>query len=85
MGLFCVDPDFQGKGFGQALFTEAVGLGRPESPPVATGLISTEVRERFYLKFGFGKAGKANVGVMSQVRGGSIMFYQRYLQEQAMG
>jgi GNAT superfamily N-acetyltransferase len=80
--LFCDDLDFQGKGFGQALLTEAIGLGRRESP---TGLISTEVREYFYLKFGFEKVGKANVGAMSQVRGGSIMFYERHLQNQAMG
>jgi GNAT superfamily N-acetyltransferase len=85
IGLFCVDPDFQSKGFGQALLTEAVGLGRRESPPVATGLISTEVGERFYLKFGFEKVGKANAGAMSQVRSRSIMFYERYLKDQAMG
>jgi GNAT superfamily N-acetyltransferase len=81
--LFCDDLDFQGKGFGQALLTEAIGLGRRESPP--TGLISTEVREHFYLKLGFEKVGKANVGATSQVRGGSIMFYERHLQDQAMG
>jgi hypothetical protein len=52
--------------------------------PVATGLISTEVGWCFYLKFGFEKVGKSNVGAMNQVRGGSIMFYERHLQDQVM-
>jgi hypothetical protein len=44
-----------------------------------------EARERFYLKFRFEKVGKTNVGAMNQVRGGSIMFYEKHLQDQAMG
>ena len=76
--------NFKAKAPGKPYLPEAVGLGRRESPPVATGLVSTEAREHFNLKFEFEKVGKANVGAMNQVRGGSIMFYERHLQDQAM-
>jgi len=58
--LFCVDPDFQCRL--RVSLTEAVGLGRGESPPVATGHISTKIREHVYLQFGFEKARKAKCG-----------------------
>ena len=72
------------KASGKPYLPRLLDLGAARVLPVATDLISTEVGERFYLKFGFEKVGKSNVRAMNRVGGGSIMFIERHLQDPVM-
>ena len=65
-------PDYQGKGIGRPFLEYVVRLGRDERPPVPVMLISSAVADGFYKKFGFEEVGRACVGEMSGIGGGSI-------------
>jgi hypothetical protein len=78
--LFCVDPDLQGKGFTY----RDCWTWLTRDPPVATGHIY-EVGSTLISSSGLKRLEGPMLGQMSQVRGGSIMFYARHLQDQVMG
>lgn len=67
--LFCVDPDLQGKGFGQALPTETVGLWLTREVLRLQQVSYLRSREHFNLKFGFEKVGRSNVGANESSQG----------------
>lgn len=79
--FFCVYPDFQHKGIGSLLLQQAVELGMNEDPKVPVAVISSTIGDPFYTKFGFIQVGRANVGDLSHVEGGSIKFYERHLNQ----
>ena len=76
--LLAVDPEFQGKGFGQELVEW--GIKQAESENVHASVISSDGNDTFYLKCGFeevvGNAtdGEGNPLGVAGVKGGSILF-----------
>ncbi|RMZ79728.1 hypothetical protein DV738_g3257, partial [Chaetothyriales sp. CBS 135597] len=80
----CVAPDAQKRGHGRALVQEAIarcrreGEGKEGERPtmVPLAVIASEVGDAFYDKLGFREVGRANVGALSGVKGGSLKFYQ---------
>ena len=78
--LFCVHPEVQrGGGFGRDLIRNAIELGKNENPRVPVAVIASEIGDGFYEKYGFREVGRADVGDMSGVRGGSLKFYEEHL------
>ncbi|RMZ84064.1 hypothetical protein DV737_g1399, partial [Chaetothyriales sp. CBS 132003] len=77
--LFCVAPDAQKSGHGRQLIHAAIALCQAESPMVPLCVIASETGDAFYEKLGFRQVGRANVGGLSGVRGGSLKFYEEHL------
>jgi GNAT superfamily N-acetyltransferase len=77
--ILCVHPEFQKKGFGRDLILNAIEVCRSEEPMVPLAVIASEIGDGFYEKQGFQEAGRANVGDLSGVNGGSLKFYERHL------
>ena len=78
----CVHPDVQRSGgFGSDLILNAIELGKQEEPPVPVAVISSDVADRFYERYGFREVGRADVGAMSVVKGGSLKFYEEHLRK----
>jgi GNAT superfamily N-acetyltransferase len=77
--ILCVHPEFQKKGFGRDLILNAIEVCRSEEPMIPLAVIASEVGDAFYEKHGFQEAGRANVGGLSGVKGGSLKFYERHL------
>ena len=80
IGMFCVAPDAQKEGYGRLLIRNAIELCKSEAPAVPLCVIASEIGDAFYEKMGFREVGRANVGDMSCVVGGSIKFYEQHLQ-----
>ena len=79
---FCVHPRVQrGGGFGRDLLLNAIELGKTEEPPVPIAVIASEIGDAFYEKYGFREVGRADVGDMSEVEGGSLKFYEQHLRK----
>lgn len=77
--LLCVLPDAQKSGNGHALIEAAKDLCRKEQPPLPLAVIASEIGDAFYEKQGFHEVGRANVGDMSHVKGGSLKFFEDHL------
>lgn len=78
----CVHPGVQRSGgFGRDLILNAIELGKREEPPVPIAVISSDVADQFYEKYGFREVGRADVGAMSVVKGGSLKFYEEHLRK----
>ena len=78
----CVHPEVQrGGGFGRDLILNAIELGKREEPPVPVAVISSDVADLFYEKYGFHEVGRADVGAMAVVKGGSLKFYEEHLRK----
>lgn len=82
LDLLCVHPDAQGKGFGRELGLWGVQCSEEEG--VCASVICAENKEGFYGKLGFVEKGRANVGVLKDVRGGAIMFRDIPIDRQVM-
>lgn len=67
-----MQPEFQGYGYGRALVQW--GKGRAREEKVCASLTSAEEKEGFYAKMGFEEVGRANVGPLEGVLGGTVMF-----------
>lgn len=78
--LFCVHPNVQRGGYGTSLIQKAIELCKAETPAVPLSVIASEVGSPFYNKQGFEDVGWASVGEMSDVKGGSIKFYEKHLE-----
>jgi GNAT superfamily N-acetyltransferase len=72
LDLCAVHPEFQGKGCGRELVEWGVDAAAREG--VVASVISAAGKERFYGRFGFVEVGRSNVGTMSVLEGGAIMF-----------
>jgi predicted N-acetyltransferase YhbS len=72
LDFLAVHPDFQGRGFGRELVQWGVDVAAGEG--VGASVISALGKERFYGRFGFVKVGMSNIGLMSCLEGGAIMF-----------
>jgi GNAT superfamily N-acetyltransferase len=70
--LLAVHPDYQGKGHGGELVQWGVGEAAREG--VCASVISADGVEKLYAKFGFAEVGRSNVGPLSMLEGGAIMF-----------
>ena len=77
--VLCVHPDFQHRGIGRSLAMKAVELGEGEDPMVPVAVIASATGDRFYNKLGFKEVGRADVGDLKDVKGGSIKFYELHL------
>ncbi|RMZ89900.1 hypothetical protein DV736_g2870, partial [Chaetothyriales sp. CBS 134916] len=77
--LLCVAPDAQKSGYGRELIHAAIALCQAENPMVPLCVIASETGDGFYEKLGFREVGRANVGELSGVRGGSLKFYEEHL------
>lgn len=79
--LLCVHPDVQREaGYGRDLLQNAIHLGENEQPPVTVAVIASEIGDAFYEKYGFREVGRADVGDISGVAGGSLKFYEQHLE-----
>ena len=81
VNFLCVHPDFWYKGLGEPLVNKAIGLGDAESPKVPVAVISSKMGDRHYQKWGFEEVGRADVGDLSGIQGGSIKFYEKHLRD----
>ena len=79
--LLCIHPDVQKSGFGQSLVEAAIELCKSEEPQLSLAVISSHVGDAFYEKIGFFEIGRADVGGLSGVKGGSLKFYEKHLAE----
>ena len=70
----------RGGGYGRDLILNAFELGKGEEPRVPVAVISSDIADDFYEKYGFREVGRADVGDMSVVKGGSLKFYEEHLQ-----
>lgn len=77
--VLCIHPEFEEKGLGQDLALNAIELCCSKEPMVPLAVIAREVEDAFYEKQGFQEAGRANIGDLSGVTGGSLAFYERHL------
>lgn len=50
------------------------GIERAEEEGICNSVIAAYQRDGFYAKFGFRESGRANIGPLSEVKGGAIMF-----------
>lgn len=81
MSTLCVSPEAQKQGHGKALVDEAIKLANNEVPKVMVAVISSKAGDEFYQRLGFYEVGRANVGDLSHLDGGSVKFYDRHLKE----
>ena len=72
LDLLGVDPDYQGKGHGRDLVRW--GMVQAENDDICASVISSYGSDGFYNKQGLFEVGRANVGPLLEVKGGSIMF-----------
>lgn len=72
LDLLAVHPKYQGQMYGRGLVQWGVNEAKQEG--VCASLISASGKERFYGRFGFVEVGRANVGPLSGIDGGAIMF-----------
>lgn len=70
--MLATHPDFQGQGLGKELVQW--GLEEAEKENMCVSVISSLGKEGFYGKFGFIEMGRANVGPLTGIQGGAIMF-----------
>lgn len=70
--MLSVHPDHQLRGHGSALVEW--GKEKARSERICASTTSAEMKEGFYNKLGFVEVGRANVGPLSGVEGGAIMF-----------
>lgn len=77
--LLCIHPDSQRRGYGRDLLNAALEICKAEEPAVPLSIIASEIGDPYYEKFGFREVGRANVGEMSGVQGGSLKFYEHHL------
>jgi GNAT superfamily N-acetyltransferase len=77
--LLCIHPDAQKSGYGKALIEAAIAVAQSEEPPLPLAVIASEIGDAFYEKIGFREVGRANVGALSEVEGGSLKFYEQHL------
>jgi GNAT superfamily N-acetyltransferase len=77
--LLCIHPDAQKKGYGFDLVRTAIELCKEENPAVPLCVIASDVGDAFYEKYGFREVGRANVGALEGVKGGSLKFYEEHL------
>ncbi|RMD39201.1 hypothetical protein DV735_g5930, partial [Chaetothyriales sp. CBS 134920] len=73
--MLCVAPDAQGRGHGRALVEAAIARCRGAEGGdgrVPLCVIASERGDAFYDKLGFREVGRANVGELSGVSGGSL-------------
>ena len=76
--LFCVAPESQRGGHGRAIIQNAIQLAKSEDVPLC--VIASSVGDAFYGKMGFYEIGRANIGSLSMLEGGSLKVYERHLQ-----
>jgi GNAT superfamily N-acetyltransferase len=79
--MLCVAPDAQRGGYGRQLIQKAIELCKSENPAAPLSVIASEVGDAFYEKMGFHEVGRANVGVLSDLVGGSIKFNEQHLHQ----
>ena len=72
LDFLCTDPKYERKGHGKGLVNW--GVEQAEKEGVCASLIATWERDGFYAKLGFEEVGRANIGPISEVRGGTVMF-----------
>lgn len=72
LDMLSVHPDHQLRGHGSALVEW--GKEKARSECICASTTSAERKEEFYNKLGFIEVGRANVGPLSDVEGGTIMF-----------
>jgi GNAT superfamily N-acetyltransferase len=77
--LLCIHPDSQKMGYGRDLVRAAVELCKAEEPPLPLCVIASDVGDAFYEKQGFREVGRANVGALSELKGGSLKFLEQHL------
>jgi predicted N-acetyltransferase YhbS len=70
--LLAVHPEHQGKQYGRGLVQWGVDEAAREG--VCASVISADRKEKFYGRFGFVEVGRSNVGPLSGIEGGAIMF-----------
>ncbi|ETN44497.1 uncharacterized protein HMPREF1541_10167 [Cyphellophora europaea CBS 101466] len=79
--LLCIHPDSQKAGFGREIIQTAIDLCKTENPPIPLCVIASDAGDAFYEKLGFREAGRADVGDLSGVKGGSLKFYEEHLKQ----
>lgn len=72
LDALAVHPDSQGKGYGRELVQWGVDEAKREG--VCASAISADGKEAFYAKFGFMEVGRSNIGPLSGLVGGAILF-----------
>jgi GNAT superfamily N-acetyltransferase len=77
--LLCIHPDSQGMGYGRKLVNAAVEVCEGEEPKLPLAVIASEIGDAFYEKMGFREVGRANVGGLSGVKGGSLKFLEGHV------
>lgn len=77
--MLCIHPDWQKMGCGRDLIQAAISLVESESTRLPLCVIASEVADGFYEKYGFHEVGRANVGALAGVHGGSLKFYEDQL------
>ncbi len=70
--LVAVHPEYQGRQHGQKLVQWGVDEAAREG--VCASVISADRKEKFYEKLGFVEVGRSNVGPLSTLEGGAILF-----------
>lgn len=78
--LFCIHPDSQKKGYGRDLVQTAIDLCKSETPKLPLCVIASDIGDAFYEKYGFREVGRANVGALAGVVGGSLKFFEDHLE-----
>lgn len=77
--FLCIHSDAQKKGYGRDLVHKAVEVCKAERPALPLCVIASDIGDAFYEKYGFGEVGRANVGALKDVKGGSLKFYEEHL------
>lgn len=83
LGCLCVHPDHQGKGHGKRLIER--GLEMVMEDKICASVIASEAGDKFYEKLGWVEVGSAAIGPLSDVKGGSIKFWEKYLEGKNSG
>lgn len=77
--LLCIHPDSQKAGYGREIIRTAIDFCKSETPPLPLCVIASEAGDAFYEKQGFREVGRADVGGLQGVKGGSLKFYEEHL------
>lgn len=77
--LLCIHPDAQKSGYGRDVIQTAIDLCKSETPPLPVCVVASDIGDAFYEKQGFREVGRADVGDLSGVKGGSLKFYEEHL------
>lgn len=72
LDMLSVDPDYQLQGHGRTLMHWGKDRAREEG--ICASLTAAEDKNSFYEKLGFVEVGRANIGPLTSVQGGAVMF-----------